>query len=245
MESVGKFTLTPQLVKEVNDAVLNRYKMGVLLDRCHVEELKLLNDYLWSELIKKGPQLFGKAVDHQFIISKLEPLDAFQIKNKCPEPAAKCFQNVCVKTSPRCSTIKLKSNINILASLFERRKSRNIDKNKSLFSYLKFFVERHNLVEAALLDFKNRIIAKYSESEPSGIKPSIMMTVAFFKLDPFSADLEGKSVETLYYQQIIASDLKLVYGKMQNNALSVDIEKAKNDNLRIWNDTKLVSTFGR
>lgn len=238
-------SLSPQVVREINDSLLNRYKLTTLIEKMPAEELKLVHDYLWTEAIKKGPQLVGKVIDHDYIIKLLPPLDQFQKMNKCPEPISRCFQNVCIKTSPSCATLKLKSNIAALAGIFERRKARNSDRTKSLANYLKYFLERHNLIETALVDQTNRVIARFSDIERSANRMSLTMGAAMLKLEPFKSDKTGKSLDLIFFQKIVSPEMKLIYSKLSSNTLIIDEEKVVSDLMRIWNDPKLISTLSQ
>lgn len=234
--------MTPQQVKEIQDALLNRYKLQMMLDKMSPEDLKGVQDYLWGEAIKAGPKIVGQVIDHEYIMGLLPKLEEFQVKNRCPESIHRCFQNVCIKTSPTCSALKLKGNINALADFFERRKFRTMDKSKTLKNYLKYFVERNNLIEAFVLTMKNETIVGYAQSESPKNPKDLLLNAILSKLDPFNNDIAGKTVEIVGSQVLINQQVKMIFFRLKTNNLIIDMEKVRQDLVRIYNDPKLVYT---
>lgn len=102
----------------------HKKKFHEILNSQSPMQLGEIQQFLWDGAMQLGHDFEGNVVDRNYITDRMEPTYNYWLRQMCGEPVDTCRGRSCIVSHPVCASRKTIQQIEVIRSIYDRRKKR-------------------------------------------------------------------------------------------------------------------------
>ncbi|HNJ72084.1 MAG TPA: hypothetical protein PL129_06260 [bacterium] len=149
-------------------SVYSKTAFDEVIAKANPYQLSDIQEFMWDAALYIGRDEAGKPITREMITSQMMPTTEYWRGQLCGEPIDTCRGRSCFVSHPVCAGNKLRAQIEVIRSCFDRRKQRSQQNEEGILMLLMYHINENHYAAAGLYDIQKHPIKTVGSRVLSG-----------------------------------------------------------------------------